>query len=73
MSPTHWWRAIKGCDIDASSASIERIFSNFAFVDAKVINRLGIKNTNASGFVFAIKRFTRAMNRTISAAKLSVN
>ena len=67
MSPTQWWRAVKGCGVDekfsdfannllscpASSASIERIFSNFAFVHTKVHNRLGIEK--ASNLVFCYR------------------
>ena len=67
MSPTQWWRAVKGCGVDekfsdfannllscpASSASIERIFSNFAFVHTKVRNRLGIEK--ASNLVFCYR------------------
>ena len=62
-----WWRAVKGCGVDekfsdfannllscpASSASIERIFSNFAFVHTKVRNRLGIEK--ASNLVFCYR------------------
>ena len=67
MSPTQWWRAVKRCGVDekfsdfannllscpASSASIERIFSNFAFVHTKVRNRLGIEK--ASNLVFCYR------------------
>ena len=67
MSPTQWWRAVKGCGVDekfsdfannllscpASSASIERIFSNFAFVHTKVRNRLGVEK--ASNLVFCYR------------------
>ena len=61
LKPTTWWRtvqasknlvsddlcniAIKLLSLPASSASIERIFSNFGIIQTKLRNRLGLEKT----------------------------
>ena len=68
MSPINWWKALKKYGVNsgfiqtavqilsapASSASIERIFSNFGHVHTKARNRLG--NEKAFKLVFCYRR-----------------
>ena len=75
MSPSVWWKGLKHHDssafndmIDfvshlmlcpASSASLERIFSNFSFIQNKLRNRLGNVKVSKLVFVYRMLRFKR--------------
>jgi hypothetical protein len=48
--------------IPASSASIERIFSNFSFIHTKLRNRLGVQRATKLVFCYRMLRGTHDMD-----------